>query len=93
MTDGIGFLIRVVAVIIGPAAALLHEFGLVSPGPAATLWPILSVVLAAATGVLVGLAVVRRESRRLWWLVVVSNGIVLMFYGFLLLFFGLGGSR
>jgi len=57
------------------------------------LWPILLVVIAAATGVFVGLLVVRHESRRLWRLMVVPNVIVLMFYGFLLLFFGLGGSR
>jgi hypothetical protein len=77
----------------GPAAALLHEFDLVPLGPTASLWPLLVIVLASVFGIILGLWIGRQDLRRLRWLAVTPNGLVLCFYGFLLLFFGLGGSR
>jgi VIT1/CCC1 family predicted Fe2+/Mn2+ transporter len=65
----------------------------VSVGPAASLWPILVIVLVAVLGLVLGLRAGRRGPRWLRWLVVTPNGLVLLFYGFLLMFFGLGGSR
>jgi hypothetical protein len=82
-----------VAAAAGPATALLHEFNVWSPGPSASLWPLFAIVLAAVLGILLGLSIGRREFRRLGWLAVVPNTLLLFFYGFLLLFFGLGGSR
>lgn len=77
----------------GPATALLHEFNVWSPGPSASLWPLFVIVLAAVLGTFLGLSAGRRDFRRLRWLALVPNALVLFFYGFLLLFFGLGGSR
>jgi len=77
----------------GPATALLHEFDVVPLGPTASLWPLLVIVLAAALGIFLGLSIGRQDFRRLRWLVMMPNGVVLCFYSFLLLFFGLGGSR
>lgn len=62
-------------------------------GPTANLWPLVGIVLAAAFGIVLGLRVGRRDFRRVRWLAMMPNGLVLCFYGFLLLFFGLGGSR
>jgi hypothetical protein len=50
-------------------------------------------VLAAAAGVLTGLLVTARVSGLLAVVVVVPNLLILLLYGFLLAFFGLGGSR
>lgn len=82
-----------VAAATGPTAALLHEFNIASPGPTASLWPVLVIVLAALMGLGLGLNFGRRSFPRLRWLVMIPNGAVLLFYGFFLLFFGLGGSR
>ena len=82
-----------VAAAAGPATALLHEFNVWSPGPSASLWPLLMIVLVALLGTFLGLSVGRRDYRRLRWLAAVPNTMVLFFYSFLLLFFGLGGSR
>ncbi len=77
----------------GPGMAVLHETGTLSLGPSATLWPIGFVVVAAAAGLVTGLRLATRVSRGLGALVAVPNLIVLLFYGFFLLFFGFGGSR
>jgi hypothetical protein len=77
----------------GPAVALFHEFDVVPFGPTASLWPLLLIVLASLFGIVLGLRIARQGFRRLRWLVVAPNGLVLCFYGFLLLFFWLGGSR
>ena len=77
----------------GPAAALLHEFDIVPLGSTASLWPLLVIVLASLLGIVLALRIGRRGLHRLRWLAVAPNGLVLCFYGFLLLFFGLGGSR
>lgn len=78
---------------VGPALAGLHESGLLSVGPAATLWPLGFIVMGAAVGIAVGSHVARRGSRLLGVAAALTNLAVLVFYGFLLLFFGLGGSR
>lgn len=77
----------------GPAAALLHELDVVPLGPRASLWPLLVIVLAAALGIFLGLRIGRQDFRGLRWFVMIPNGLVLCFYSFFLLFFGLGGSR
>lgn len=83
----------VAAAVVGPATAVLHELDIVSLGPAATLWPLLAIVLATVLGIVLGLRIGHRDSRRLRWVAMIPNGLVLLFYGFLFLFFGLGGSR
>lgn len=77
----------------GPGTALLHEFNLVPLGPAASLWPLLVIVLTAVLGIFLGLRIGHQDFRRVRWLAMMPNGLVLCFYGFLLLFFGPGGSR
>lgn len=77
----------------GPAIAALHETGILSVGPSATLWPVFSVVVVAGAGLWVVAKAL--DDRSIWMrlLAALPNGLVLMFYGFFLLFFGLGGSR
>lgn len=77
----------------GPAAALVHEAGWFSMGPPATLWPLGVIVLAALVGLLGASRVKGLGARWLGLVVALVNGLVLIPYLFLLLFFGLGGSR
>lgn len=77
----------------GPALAGLHETGGLSVGPAATLWPIVVIVIGATAGVVTGLRLARRGASIPGVLVTAVNLVVLLFYGFLLAFFGMGGSR
>jgi hypothetical protein len=77
----------------GPTLAGLHETGMFSAGPAATLWPLVLIVIAAMMGVLVGRWVATRRSRLLGFIVAAPNALVLLVYGFFLIFFGMGGSR
>lgn len=77
----------------GPTVALLHETGILSVGPRATLWPLGAIVIAAMLGVGVGRRV-WSEGSRVWGAVVVTpNAMLLLYYGFFLFFFGMGGSR
>lgn len=78
---------------IGPGLAALHEARIVSVGPAATLWPLVVIVMGAVLGTAVGLRLVRRGFRLSGAVLAAPNLLVLLFYGFLLAFFGLGGSR
>lgn len=87
------WLVGLVAMVAGPGAALLHEVGGVPFVPAATLWPILLVVVAATAGIVVAVRIVGRGPGWLRWFVAIPNTLVLIFYAFLLVFFGLGGSR
>lgn len=87
------WLLSAAACAAGPATAVLHEADVLSVGPPATMWPIGFVAGAAAVGLASGLRIWRRDSRALGAVVAVPNGLVLALYGFLLLFFGLGGSR
>ena len=82
-----------VAAAAGPAAVLVHELHLVPLGLAASLWPLLVIVLAAGFGLLLGLRSGRCDRPWLRWLAAIPNAAILCFYGFLLLFFGLDGSR
>ncbi len=86
-------LVAAAALVAGPAMAVLHQTGTLSLGPSTTLWPIAFVVVAAGAGLATGVTVAARISRRLGALVAAPNLLVLALYGFLLLFFGLGGSR
>jgi hypothetical protein len=87
------WLLSAAALAAGPATAILHESGILSLGPSGTLWPIGFIVVAALSGMGTGLAIANRVSRTLGLLVSIPNLLVLAPYGFLLLFFGLGGSR
>ena len=51
------------------------------------------IVVGALAGFATGVRLATRVSRGLGALVAAPNLLVLAFYGFLLLFFGLGGSR
>jgi len=73
--------------------AFLHESGTWSVGPDATLWPIGAIVAVAVLGLLPCLFVGVRDSWTLATMLIVPNLAVLLVYGFLLLFFGLGASR
>jgi len=86
-------LLALAGFVAGPSAALLHEVGLLSLGPSATLWPIGFVVFVAAGGMVMGLRVAAVATRSLGLIVALPNLLVLTTYGFLLVFFGLGGSR
>lgn len=81
------------AMVAGPVVAVLHEAGLLSLGPPATLWPVAVIVVVALVGVLMGARVWVTGSP--WWgaVVVLPNLLVLGPYLFFLLFFGMGGSR
>lgn len=97
MTDsprnGMVWPIFLCAAAVGPAAALLYEFDIVPLGPSASLWPYGVVVFAAVLGIFFGLRMGPGDIRPLRWLAMLPNGLVLCFYGFFLVFFGLGGSR
>lgn len=81
------------AVLAGPASAVLHEAGVISIGPPATLWPIASVCLLAMCGLILAHRATAGSSPGIRWIAALPNGVVLLFYGFLLTFFALGGSR
>ena len=81
------------ALVAGPAMALLYEADVLVLGPSATLWPLGFVALTGAAGLITGFRLGVRGSWVLGALVSIPNGLVLAFYGFLVLFFGLGGSR
>ena len=91
--EGTGWIRLLGAAAAGPAAVLVHELDLVPLGPAAGLWPLMVIVLAAGFGLFLGLRIGRRDLRWLRCLAAIPNAATLCFYGFLLLFFGLGGSR
>ncbi len=77
----------------GPLMSLLHETDTLSPSLGATLWPIAFVAAATAAGLLIGVIIAIRASGILGAVVIIPNVPVFLFYGFLLLFFGMGGSR
>jgi hypothetical protein len=85
--------VAVLGTAAGPSLAVLHEAGVLSLGPAATLWPLVFIVAASLLGVLVARWVARRRSRLAALVIAVPNGLIFLLYGFLLAFFGLGGSR
>ena len=87
------WLLAAAAFAAGPTIAALYETGTLALGPSATLWPIGFIALAAAGGLFTGLLLGTRVSRLLGAVIAIPNGLVLAFYGFFLLFFGLGGSR
>ena len=87
------WLLSAAACVAGPGMAVLYESDVFALGPSATLWPIGFVAGAAAVGLVTGLRIGARASRALGAVVAILNGLVLAFYGFFLLFFGLGGSR
>lgn len=92
-TSAKAWLMAALAFAAGPVMAILHETDTLSFGPAATLWPIAFVVAAAAAGLLTAVIIAANVSSLLGGLVMIPNVPVVLFYGFLLLFFGLGGSR
>ena len=87
-----GWALTSVALVGGPGIAFLYERGSL-PGSSGGLWSLLPVILVAAAAVAVGVKAAIRGPRWLGYLVVTVNILVVLFYGFFLLFFGLGGSR
>ncbi len=87
------WLMAALAFAAGPLMSLLHETDTLSPSLGATLWPIAFAAAAAAAGLLIGLIIAIRASGILGAVVIIPNVPVFLFYGFLLLFFGMGGSR
>lgn len=87
------WLLGVTALLVGPTAAFLHEARVLVIEPSGSLWPIGFVAGAAATGLWIGLRLRKGGWRALGAIISLVNGIVLAYYGFFLLFFGLGGSR
>ena len=83
----------VTGALAGLTLAALHESGVWSPGPDSTLWPIGAIVLVAGLGLIPAFQLGARESWSLGTMLMIPNLAVVLFYGFLLLFFGLGGSR
>lgn len=87
------WLLAVVVVAAGPTTAILHEVGALPHVSSIGLWQIGFIGIAATAGLAAGVWLARRRSRVAGALAVVANAVVLVLYGFLLLFFGLGGSR
>lgn len=87
------WLLAVTALLVGPTAAFLHEADVLGIGPSGSLWPIGFVAVAAAAGFSMGLRLRKGGIRALGAIASLVNAIVLAYYGFFLLFFGLGGSR
>lgn len=83
----------ILATLSGPGVAILHEYNIFSIGPDATLWPLVSIVLVSGLGIILIIRIAFQQSSRFLWLAMIPNGVILLFYGFLLLFFGLGGCR
>jgi hypothetical protein len=84
---------RPVAAVASPAAALLDEPRTLSIVPFANLWSVVLVVLVPGVAMVVGVRVAIHGNRMLGVLLALLNLPIVSFYGFLLLFFGLGGSR
>ena len=87
------WLLVLAALLVGPTAALLYEGRLLVIGPSGSLWPIGFVAGAAATGLWIGCRLSGGGSRAAGAVIALVSGAVLAYYGFFLLFFGLGGSR
>jgi hypothetical protein len=66
-------LVAAAACVAGPGTAALHETGILSLGPAATLWPIGFIVIAALAGCYTGLRITSRVSKGLGALVAIPN--------------------
>ena len=79
--------------VAGPAVVLAHESGSIPWLPPATFWPTAVVVLVAMVALGFGIRSARRSPRWVGFLIIFVNGPIVGLYGFLLVFFGLGGSR
>ena len=79
--------------ILGPGAAALHESGALFQDQLDGLWPVGLVVTVSGISLLTGIGAARRKPRWPGLVAIAANAPVLIFYGFLLAFFGLGGSR
>ncbi|MDH3298124.1 MAG: hypothetical protein OEM96_07605 [Gemmatimonadota bacterium] len=83
----------VLALLAGPAGILADESGSIPWLPSATFWPKALVLLLAAVALGYGIRRARRSPRWVGFLIIFVNGPIVGLYGFLLVFFGLGGSR
>lgn len=91
--SGENWALPALASLAGPLMAYLHESGSLPVGASASLEPIVAIVIVAGVGLVVGLRATRRPPRWIGLVAVVTNALIVMLYGFLLVFFGLGGSR
>lgn len=89
-----GFWLRAaLALVAGPAVVLAYESGSIPWLPSATLWSTAAILLAAVVALGFGIRRARRSPRWVGFLIILVNGPIVGLYGFLLVFFGLGGSR
>lgn len=79
--------------VAGPLLAVLHLTDALPFGLRGSLWDPGLVVMAAAVGLVGSLVAIRRGHRRTGAAAAVLNLLVMAPFGFLVLFFGLGGSR
>ena len=91
-SDG-SWLLTLSAAAIGPVVAILYESGSTTLESSGGLGTIAILVLVAGAGLGISLRALARRPRWIALLACLNNGIVFLFYGFLLAFFGLGGSR
>ncbi len=91
MTAGGGSVVRGLLGAVGPVAAVLLEtrFCCLPAGS----WSVFIVAGAGAIGVVAGSIAILRGDRIAGLILVLLNAPLLALYGFLALFFGLGGSR
>jgi hypothetical protein len=80
------------SVLLGPTTAAMYQTGMITPfgGELGDVW---IVAIAGAIGLGLGVYGIRRRSYVLGGVSVLANAAVSGLYGFLALFFSLGGSR
>lgn len=88
-----GWLLTAAVALAGPVAAAAYEGGVLPTPGLDGLGTLVPVIVVAAAGAGVALWATRRPPRWMGVAGLLTNGAVLAVYGFLLLFFGLGGSR
>lgn len=88
-----GALATVVLGVLGPFLAVLHLLNALPFGLQGSLLGPGVVAVAAALGLAAGVLAIRRDHRAVGTAVALLNLLVLAPYGFLAVFFGLGGSR
>ena len=79
--------------LVGPASAVMYETGHLRLFPADLMSNVWLVAFIGAVGAGIGIASFVRGARIVGAACLLSNGAVLALYGFIAMFFALGGSR
>ena len=79
--------------LVGPASAALYERGNLEFLPGDPIFHVWLVAFIGAVGAGIGIASFVRGARIVGAACLLSNGAVLALYGFIAMFFALGGSR